>query len=52
MPQIRSQGYETGITPEDQKVVMVGDTWVSEDEAAEYAAAEAEALRMLGDENA
>lgn len=41
-------GYETGTDPETgQKVVMVGDEWVSEEEAAEYARAEAEALGTL-----
>lgn len=41
---ISTPGYETGTDPEGRKVVLVGDEWVSEDEAAEYARAEAEAL--------
>jgi hypothetical protein len=42
-------GYEKGTDDQGHTVYLVGDEWVSRDEAAEYAQAEAGALAATGD---
>lgn len=49
---IRSQGYETTTGDNGETLYMVGDDWVSEEEAREYAQREADALSAMGDESA
>jgi hypothetical protein len=47
-----SQGYETTIGDNGETLYLVGEEWVTEAEAAEYAQDEADALRHLGDPGA
>ena len=47
-----SQGYETTTGDNGQTLYLVGDEWVTEDEAREYAQAEADALAEAGDPDA
>jgi hypothetical protein len=47
-----STGYETTAGDNGETLYMVGDEWVTESEAREYAQAEADALAAMGDEDA
>lgn len=46
---VRSSGYERMHTPGGETMVLVGDTYGTEQDAAEFAAAEREALAAMGD---
>jgi|GEM_PF-3787910 len=46
----RSRGYESDVRDDGNVFYLVGDEWVSESEAAEYAQAEADALYEMGDD--
>ena len=47
-----SMGYETARGDNGETLYMVGDEWVSEQEAREYAQHEADALAAMGDPEA
>lgn len=44
-----SQGYETTTSGNGETLYLVGDEWVTEAEAAQYAQNEADALAAMGD---
>lgn len=44
-----SKGYETATGDDGQTLYLVGDEYVTQQEAARYAQAEADALAALGD---
>jgi len=47
-----SQGYETRTGENGETLYLLGDDWVSEAEAAEYAQDEADAFAAMGDPGA
>ena len=49
---VSSKGYETAVGNTGETLYMVGDEWVTEETAREYAQAEADALAAQGDPEA
>ncbi|HMH92940.1 MAG TPA: hypothetical protein VK586_17870 [Streptosporangiaceae bacterium] len=51
MNETRSAGYETARDEDGNELVLVGDTWETPEDAAEYARAEREALTAANEDS-